>query len=50
MSSNINLLPKINIPVEDGDFPGTNVIPVIARAFEMVVYQSHVKYEIENFL
>ena len=38
--SNINPLPKIDIPVEDGDFRGINVTPVIARAFERAVYQS----------
>ena len=48
--ANINSLPKIDIPLGDGDFQGINVTPVIARAFEKVVYQSHVKYELENFL
>ena len=48
--SNINPLPKIDIPVEDSDFRGINVTPVIARAFERAVYQSYAKYEIENFL
>jgi hypothetical protein len=35
------------IPVEDCDFRGINITPVIARAFEKVVYHSHVKYEVE---
>ena len=48
--ANINSLPKIDILLEDGDFRGINVTPVIVRAFEKVVYQSHVKYELENFL
>ena len=48
--SNINPLHKIDIPVEDGDFRGINVTPVIARAVERAVYQSHANYEIENFL
>ena len=48
--SNINPLPKIDNPVEDGDFRGIHVTPVIARAFERAVYQRHAKYEIENFL
>ena len=39
--SNINPLRKIDIPVEDGDFRGINVTPVIARAFERAVYQSY---------
>ncbi len=48
--ANINPLPKNDSPVEDGDFRGINVTPVIARAFEKVVYHSHVKYEVERFL
>ena len=48
--ANINPLPKINIPKGDGDFRGIKVTPMIARPFEKVVYQSHVKYKLENFL
>ena len=48
--ANINPLPKNDSPVEDGDFRGINVTPVIARAFEKVVYHSHVKYEVGRFL
>ena len=48
--SNVNPLLKIDIPVEDGNFRGINVAQLIARAFERAVYQSHAKYEIENFL
>ena len=31
---NINLLPKVDIPNEKGDYRGINITPVIARAFE----------------
>ena len=48
--ANINPLPKIDIPVGDGDFQDINVTPVIAQDFEKVVYQSHVKCKLENFL
>ena len=41
----MNPLPKTDIPVKDDDFQGINVTPIIARAFEKVVYHNHVKCE-----
>ncbi|XP_015763833.1 PREDICTED: uncharacterized protein LOC107342835 [Acropora digitifera] len=35
--ANINPLPKVDVPVERGDFRGINVTPVIARALEKAV-------------
>ena len=48
--ANINPLPKIDIPKEDSDFRGINVTPVIARAFEKVVYHIRAKTVIESNL
>ena len=36
--------------MKDDDFRGINVTPVIARAFEKVVYHNHVKCAVECFL
>ena len=41
--ANINPLPKIDLPKEISDYRGINVTPVIARAFEKVVYNTHAK-------
>ena len=41
--ANINPLPKIDLPKENSDYRGINVTPVIARAFEKVVYNTHAK-------
>ena len=37
--ANVNPLPKIDIPVKVSDYRGINVTPIIARAFEKVVYK-----------
>ena len=39
-SANINPLHKVEIPKENDDFKGINITPVIAEAFEKVVYFS----------
>ena len=49
-SANINPLPKVEIPVGNGDYRGINVTPVIARAFEKVVYRLHAQEIVENNL
>ena len=36
--SNINPIPKVDIPKEKSDYRGINITPVIARAFEKAVY------------
>ena len=41
--ANINLLAKVDLPKEEGDFRGINITPVIARTFEKLVYNSQVK-------
>ena len=41
--------PRMVPVVEDGDSRDINATPVITRAFEKVVYHSHVKCEIERF-
>lgn len=48
--SNINPIPKVEPPVEDVDFRGINVISVIARAFERVVYNVFNKKDLEAYL
>ena len=48
--ANINPLPKIDLPKENSDYRGINVTPVIARAFEKVVYNTHAKAIIERNL
>ena len=47
---NVNPLPKVDMPVEDSDYRGINVIPGIARLFEKVVYRMQAKSVIENNL
>ena len=46
--TNINPLPKIDIPKENGDFRGINVTPVIERVFGKVVYTSQAKSKVEE--
>ena len=48
--SNINLIPKVDIPKEKSDYRGINITPVIARAFEKVVYNTFVKEAVEENL
>ncbi|PFX20102.1 Lachesin [Stylophora pistillata] len=48
--ANINPLPKVDVPVERGDFRGINVTPVIARALEKAVYKIHVQRPVEEQL
>ena len=48
--ANINLLPKIDIPVNCEDFRGINITPVIARVFERTVYQIFNKDDLESYL
>ena len=48
--ANIDPLPKIDIPVKDSDYRGINVTPIIARAFEKVVYKCFCKDTMEGYL
>ena len=48
--ANINPLLKVDIPKADSDYRGINDTPVIARAFEKVVYRRHVKRAVEESL
>lgn len=48
--ANINPLPKVDVPVETADFRGINVMPVIAKAFERIVYNTFNVQEVEAYL
>ena len=48
--SNINPLPKAAVPVEDTDFRSINITPLIARAFERVVYDVYCKKDLEMYI
>ena len=48
--SNISPIPKVAVPVEDTDFRGINITPVITRAFERVVYNVYCKKDLEMYL
>ena len=48
--ANIDPLPKTDIPVKDSDYRGINVTPIIARAFEKVVYKCFCKDTMESYL
>ena len=48
--SNINPIPKVDIPKEKSGYRGINITPVIARAFEKVVYNTFVKEAVEENL
>ncbi|PFX21813.1 hypothetical protein AWC38_SpisGene13665 [Stylophora pistillata] len=48
--ANVNPLPKVNMPIEDSDYRGINVTPVIARLFKKVVYRTQAQSVIENNL
>ena len=40
--ANTSLLPKVEVPRENGDFRGISVTPVIAKALERALYNKHV--------
>ena len=46
----IKPLPKVEIPKSYQDYRGINITPVIARAFERIVYQNYVKCTLEKNL
>ena len=48
--ANINPLPKVDIPKEKTEFRGINITPVIARAFEKIVYNIYARHIIEKSL
>ena len=48
--SNINPLPKVEVPKEKSDYRGINVTSVIARAFEKVVFNAHARDVVEENL
>ena len=39
--ANIHCLPRVKIPVGNGDYRGIIVTPVVARALKKVVYRLH---------
>ena len=41
---------KVDVPLENSDFRGINITPVIARVFERVVYNAHATNTIESNL
>ena len=48
--ANITPLPKVEVPKEKSDYRGINVTPVIARAFEKVVFNAHARDVVEENL
>ena len=48
--ANISPLPKVDVPKENGDFRGISVTPVIARALERPLYNTHVRRVMEDHL
>ena len=48
--SNINPIPKVDIPKEKSDYRGINITPVIARTFDKAVYNTFVKKAVEENL
>ena len=48
--ANISPLPKVDEPKENGNFPGISVTPVIARALERAVYNTHVRRVMKDHL
>ena len=48
--ANVNPLPKVDMPLEDSDYRGINVTPVVAWLFEKVVYRAQAQSFIENSL
>ena len=47
-TANINPIPKVDIPKIKKDFRGLNITPVIARAFERIVYGHFSKETFES--
>ena len=48
--TNITPLPKVDLPNENGDYRSINITPVIASAFEKIVYHSHAREIVEDKL
>ena len=48
--ANINPLPKVEMPIHKTEFRGTNITPVIARAFEKSVYNIRTQDIVEQSL
>ena len=48
--ANIKPLPKVDIPKSNQDYRGISITPVIARAFERLVYHNYVKNTVEEKL
>ena len=48
--SNVYPLPKVELPIEDKDYRGISITPVIARAFEKAIYRNHAKDIVEQNL
>ena len=43
-------LPKVDVPKAHGDYRGINITPVIARAFEKIVYHCYARETIKSHL
>jgi len=48
--ANVYPLPKVELPIEDKDYRGISITPVIARAFEKAIYRNHAKDIVEQNL
>ena len=48
--SNINPLPKVEVPKEKSDYRGINVTAVIARTFQKVVFNANARDVVEENL
>ena len=48
--ANVNPIPKVDIPKDMSDYRGNNIAPVIARAFDKCVYNTHARYAMEENL
>lgn len=46
----VHPLPKVELPIEDKDYRGIKITPVIARAFEKAIYTNHAKDIVEQNL
>ena len=46
--SNINPIPKVDIPKEKSDYRNINITPVVTRVFEKAVYDTFVKEAVEE--
>ena len=48
--ANVNPLPNVDMPKDKTEYRGINITPVIARAFEKSVYNTHTRVIVEQSL